>query len=37
MTDPDSARRGRNLALAFSLAAFVILVFVITVLKKSGG
>ncbi len=31
------ARRGRNIALALSLAAFVVLVFVITVIKKSGG
>ena len=37
--DPDAAkaRRGRNYAIALSLLAFVVLVFVITVLKKSGG
>lgn len=31
------ARRARNLFIALSLAAFVILVFVITLIKKSGG
>jgi hypothetical protein len=31
------ARRQRNLFIALSLAAFVILVFVITLIKKSGG
>jgi hypothetical protein len=44
MSDPNfddpaaaKARRGRNLLLAFSLAAFVVIVFVITLVKKSGG
>jgi hypothetical protein len=44
MSDPYSedpraakARRGRNLAIALSLAAFVVIVFVITLIKKSGG
>ena len=44
MSDPNiedpvaaKARRGRNYAIALSLVAFVVLVFVITVLKKSGG
>ena len=32
-----AARRGRNIAIALSLAAFVVLVFVITLIKKSGG
>jgi len=31
------ARRGRNILLALSLAAFVVIVFVITIVKKSGG
>jgi hypothetical protein len=31
------ARRGRNLLLAWSLFAFVIVVFVITLVKKGGG
>jgi hypothetical protein len=31
------ARRGRNIAIALSLAAFVVIVFVITLVKKSGG
>jgi hypothetical protein len=37
--DPASAkaRRGRNILLALSLAAFVVIVFVITIVKKSGG
>jgi hypothetical protein len=37
--DPAAAkaRRGRNLLLALSLAAFVVLIFVITLVKKSGG
>lgn len=44
MSDPNfddpaaaKARRGRNLLLALSLAAFVVMVFVITLVKKSGG
>ncbi len=44
MTDPNlddpaaaKARRGRNLLLALSLVAFVVLVFVITLVKKSGA
>jgi hypothetical protein len=44
MSDPNfddpaaaKARRGRNLLLALSLAAFVVIVFVITIIKKSGG
>ncbi len=44
MSDPNfddpaaaKARRGRNLLLALSLAAFVVLIFVITLVKKSGG
>ncbi len=44
MSDPNyddpaaaKARRGRNLLLALSLAAFVVIVFVITLVKKSGG
>jgi hypothetical protein len=44
MSDPNfddpaaaKARRGRNLLLALSLAAFVVLVFVITLVKKGGG
>jgi hypothetical protein len=37
--DPQAAkaRRGRNIAIALSLAAFVVVVFVITLIKKSGG
>lgn len=37
--DPQAAkaRRGRNVAIALSLVAFVILVFVVTVLKKGGS
>ena len=37
--DPQAARarRGRNIAIALSLVAFVVLIFVITVIKKSGG
>ena len=37
--DPQAARarRGRNIAIALSLVAFVVLVFVITLIKKSGG
>jgi hypothetical protein len=37
--DPAAAkaRRARNLFIALSLAAFVVLVFVITIVKKSGG
>ncbi|HEV7157383.1 MAG TPA: hypothetical protein VGN38_03400 [Caulobacteraceae bacterium] len=37
--DPEAAkaRRGRNIAIALSLAAFVIIVFVITLIKKGGG
>jgi hypothetical protein len=31
------ARRGRSIAIAVSLAAFVIIVFVITLIKKGGG
>ncbi|HEY2179497.1 MAG TPA: hypothetical protein VGH15_13030 [Caulobacteraceae bacterium] len=31
------ARRARSFFIALSLAAFVILVFVITLIKKSGG
>ena len=44
MSDPNfddpaaaKARRGRNILLALSLAAFVVIVFVITLVKKSGG
>jgi hypothetical protein len=37
--DPKAARarRGRNIAIALSLVAFVIIIFVITLIKKSGG
>jgi hypothetical protein len=42
MSDPNQedaaaarARRGRNLLLAFALAAFVILVFFVTIVKLS--
>ena len=37
--DPEAAkaRRGRNIALAISLAAFVVIVFVVTIAKKMGG
>ena len=37
--DPASAkaRRGRNVLIALSLAAFVVIIFVITLVKKSGG
>jgi hypothetical protein len=37
--DPAAAkaRRARNIAIALSLAAFVVLVFVITLVKKGGG
>jgi hypothetical protein len=42
MSDPNSedpaaarARRGRNLALAGALVAFVILVFIVTIVKLS--
>lgn len=31
------ARRGRSIAIALSLAAFVVLVFIITLIKKGGG
>jgi hypothetical protein len=44
MSDPNredeafaKARRGRNLAIALSLGAFVVLIFVITIVKKMGG
>lgn len=44
MSDPNfddpaalKARRGRNIAIALSLVAFVVIVFVITLIKKSGG
>jgi hypothetical protein len=44
MSDPSGedpaaakARRARNIAIALSLAAFVVLVFVITLVKKGGG
>jgi hypothetical protein len=44
MSDPNlddpaaaRARRGRNILLALSLAAFVVIIFVITLVKKSGG
>jgi len=44
MSDPNhddpaaaKARRGRNILLALSLAAFVVLIFVITIVKKGGG
>lgn len=44
MSDPNfedpaaaKARRGRNILLALSLVAFVVIIFVITVVKKSGG
>ena len=37
--DPEAARarRGRNVAIALALVGFVVLVFVITLIKKSGG
>ncbi len=37
--DPEAARarRGRNVAIALTLVGFVVLVFVITLIKKSGG
>jgi hypothetical protein len=37
--DPQAAkaRRGRSIAIAISLAAFVVIVFVITMIKKGGG
>jgi hypothetical protein len=37
--DPKAARdrRGRNIAIALSLVAFVVIVFAITIIKKSGG
>ena len=37
--DPQAARarRGRNVAIALALVAFVALIFVITLIKKSGG
>ena len=31
------ARRARNIAIALSLAAFVIIIFIITLVKKGGG
>ena len=44
MSDPNAddpaagrARRGRNIAIAVSLAAFVVIIFIITLVKKSGG
>ena len=44
MSDPNSegeadwkARRGRNIALALGLLLFVILVFVVTIVKLSGN
>ena len=44
MSDPQNedpvsakARRGRNLMIALSLVAFVVIIFVITLVKKSGG
>ena len=44
MSDPNfddpaaaKARRGRNFAIAAALLAFVVIIFVITVVKKSGG
>ncbi len=44
MSDPNrespaaaKARLGRNVLLALSLAAFVVIVFVITLVKKGGG
>ena len=44
MSDPNfddpaaaKARRGRNVAIAVSLAAFVVIIFIITLVKKSGG
>jgi len=44
MSDPDGrkdaeerARRGRNIALALGLALFVILVFVVTLVKLQGN
>ncbi len=39
LDDPAAfkARRGRNVAIALSLVAFVVIIFVITLVKKSGG
>jgi len=44
MSDPNiedpaaaRARRGRNLLIAVSLFAFVVIIFIITLVKKSGG
>ena len=44
MSDPNfedaehaAARRGRNLVLALGLAAFVVLIFVVTLIKMSSG
>ncbi len=33
----DKARRGRNIALALGLTAFVILVFVVTLVRLGGN
>ena len=37
--DPDAAkaRRGRNLMIALSLIAFIVIIFVVTLVKKGGG
>ena len=35
--DARRRRRGRNLALLFALLAFVVLVYVITVVRMGGG
>jgi len=39
MTDPEflAARKRRNIALGVALAAFVILVFVVTMVRLSGA
>jgi hypothetical protein len=33
----DKARRGRNVALALGLVAFVVLVFVVTIVRLGGN
>jgi hypothetical protein len=37
LTPEQRARRGRNLALALGLAAFVIIVFVTTIVRLGGN
>lgn len=44
MSDPKSepeafakARRGRNIALALGLAAFVVIVFIVTIIRLGGN